>query len=147
MRVKSLGLVMLVSALVGCATPKPELPAEWYERISRSWIQVHNCNNAGELSPEDTAWILRYMTSELQRYSYDPVKLNTIIQNTNPASVKLVPEECKDMAVLVADRKIQTQINNQNAARTEQQIQDAINSRPTNTYCNKIGAQVLCNSY
>ena len=145
--VRGLGVGVLVSALVGCAAkPAPQLDAQGYNIFAGAWYEVNNCIESGSMAPEVGALGKRYVESHLGRFSFNPSLFESEyrrIAATGPVS----REKCNQLAADIMRQRHQTEINNQNAARTEQQIRDAINSRPTNTYCNKIGTQVLCNSY
>lgn len=133
--------------LAGCATQRPQMSEEKYTSFAYAWNTVGYCAFKGWMDPDTAARGKTYINSAVGAYSYSVETLrDTAIRNGNQVT-NITQEQCRTVAVEIHTRK--QQIANQNAQTEMEQreIQNAINNRPTQTYCNKIGNQVLCNSY
>lgn len=138
--------VLAVTMLSGCASkPAPELPMGDYDKTAFAWVTVNRCIEEGMVEPETGAWAKRYISSELNRYSYNRSLLENDIQKNASLFPRADTKNCNALASYVADKRIQTGINNANVERSERQIQEAINARPKNVYCNTVGGVTMCN--
>lgn len=145
---KLMTTLILASVLAGCATAKPQMPDENYGRFARGWAGIHHCNAAGNIDPEVTALARTYIVSSLNPYSYDRVRIETEARQQAESSARPTIQECRELAAMVYSRKQQIDNQNATAAIQQREAQSMINAtKPTNTYCNKIGTQVLCNSF
>lgn len=137
----------LVIGLSGCATQKPQMPDEKYPGFARTWAAIGYCANQGWIDADTAARGRTYVGAAVDTYLFNRDRMAaaiTAVGKTSPPS----QENCRALAVDVQTRK--QQIDNQNATAAIQQktTQDMINStKSTQTYCNKIGTQVFCNSY
>jgi hypothetical protein len=136
--------------LMGCAAQRPQLPDDQYFGFARTWHTIGWCAYKGWMDPATAASGKSYVSATINKYSFDRERLaqedksSVIAQSLN----ELTEGDCRNIAVSIQTRK--QQIDNQNAttAMQQQAAQEMINStKSTQTYCNKIGTQVLCNSY
>lgn len=133
--------------LAGCASTKPVMQDSEYTRYTKLWLVVDYCNHQGWIDPETAARGKRYVTADIQRYSFDSDRFNREVRWLSQNNPMPVEQDCRKAAMSIHERKQYIDIANQNAAEQQQAIQNVINNRPVQTYCNKIGNQVLCNSY
>lgn len=138
-----LGVVVLFG---GCATPAP-LSEDGYERTAIMYAGSYRCGVQGFIAPDNAALGMQYSRSGLTGWTYDSAKLEQRVQVLKQRSNWPSKEECNELAMTIHTRKQQINVNNQNAKADQDSINQAINNRPTQTYCNKIGSQLLCNSY
>lgn len=132
--------------LVGCAaTPKPELQVMQYQSAARDMFAVHSCTATGKLSPELGALGDTYLKSRVSQYSFDTARLNAATQEAS--NTPITSEECNVLAMKIQKRKQQIDIQNQNNQMATEQMNAINNQRSNQTYCNKIGTQVFCNTY
>lgn len=139
-------IVLSGLVLAGCASQKPQMPEEKYVPLVRGWIGVSECIRSGGIDADTGARGRAYIIAEANQYQHNPVRFKEIEQQMR-GSFSLTPQDCREMAAVIQSRK--QQIDNQNASAEIQQreVQNILNTtRPTHTYCNKIGMQVLCNS-
>ncbi len=142
-----LPMALVLVALTGCATTKPEMSSNDYAKYSRSWVAVHSCNTQGFIDSSTAATGLRYVQSNINQFTFNP---NTLKENMDwlVANNKPTPEtDCRKLALTIQQRKQQIELNNSNASIQQQALQDLNNNRPKQTYCNKIGTQALCTTY
>lgn len=139
-----------VLVLSGCATTKPELPDAQYYGFARAWHTVGWCAHNGWMDPATAASGKTYISTTINGYSYSQDKLAQL--DKSPDLTKTISEikesDCRDAAVSIQARKQQIENQNDTARIQSQNIQNIINAtKPTSTYCNKIGTQVFCNSF
>ena len=142
-----LPMALVLVALTGCATTKPEMSSNDYAKYSRSWVAVHSCNTQGFIDRSTAATGLRYVQSNINQFIFNP---DTLKENMDWLVVnnKPTPEtDCRKLALTIQQRKQQIELNTTNASIQQQALQDLNNNRPKQTYCNKIGTQVLCTTY
>lgn len=141
------GLVGL--GLVGCAaTPKPELSRDKAGEFLGYWAVIHKCNEQGLMGPDVAAYGIRHLKSNMDMYSYDQERISRDLRAfiSDPRSAS--KEVCNHLSMEVAKQKQQDDILRKNSEIDAAQNQRLLNNlRGTNTYCNKIGNQVFCNSY
>ena len=144
-----LPMSLVLSLLVGCATqPKPEMSSEDYTKFSKTWIGIHLCNNKGWISPDIAAKGKRFATGILNQYSYTVDRIDQGIRNQEAQGYSPTQGDCNELAMLIAEKDQQIAIHNQQVDNNHVANQEYINStKLKNTYCNKIGTQVFCNTY
>lgn len=144
---KHIGVIICGLFLAGCATQRPPLPESRYADISRGWITLTECIDTGRIDAATGARGKAYSISTINGYQHNPDKLrNTEISMRNSLTVS--DADCRGLAMAIEYRKQQIENQNDAMAFQRQEIQNSINStKPTQTYCNKIGTQVLCNSF
>ena len=147
---KIIGAAVCGLLLAGCATQRPPLQEGQYFGFAKAWHTIGWCAYKGWMDPSTAALGKTYVATALNRYSVDQNRMEQ--EDKSPALIgalnAMTEGDCRNAAVSVATRK--QQIENQNATAEIQQreAQNMINAtKPTNTYCNKIGTQVLCNSF
>lgn len=145
---KLIGVVLSGLILAGCASPRPQMPEENYGRFARGWAGIHHCNAAGNIDPEITALARTYIVASLNPYSYDRVRIEVESRQQAESNARPSIQDCRELAAMVYSRKQQIDNQNATAAIQQREAQNMINAtKPANTYCNKIGTQVLCNSF
>lgn len=145
---KLISVVLSGLILAGCASQRPPMPDENYVTFAGRWLMVDYCAWKGWMDVESAAKGRRYINNDIATWTYDPERLKSQVGTLQPETSKVSQGDCRRMAVSIQERS--QQIANQNARADMQQreAQNMINAtKPTNTYCNKIGTQVLCNSF
>ena len=144
---KTLFTMLLVSGvLVGCATqPKPERKIVQHSELAKSIYMNKQCTAKGYMPPDIGALGERYIKAIMGQYPYDENRI-TVILNTF-VGTQVTKEDCNLLAMQIVGKK--QSIDEQNAFNQQQatEWQNTINNRPTQTYCNKIGTQLFCNTY
>ena len=144
---KHIGVIICGLVLAGCATQKPQMPEDKYQSLVRGWIGISECIRSGWIDADTGARGRSYVIAAANTYQYDSVKFKEIEQRMR-GTLNISQTDCREIAVSIQSRK--QQIDNQNATAEiqKQEIQNIINStKSTQTYCNRIGTQVLCNSF
>ena len=145
---KLMTTLILASVLAGCATQKPQMTDTQYEMFAKGWAALHHCSANGYIDPAATARGRIYAASTMNRYSFDGALMDSKAHDQIKYATQPSQQECRSLAASIEGRR--QQIENQNATAEIQQreAQNMINTtKPANTYCNKIGTQVLCNSF
>lgn len=133
--------------LAGCATQRPQMSEDQYQSFARTWATIGFCNNKGWIDSDTAARGQTYVNSAVGTYTFDRDRMGNALAQVGKAAPPS-QEDCRMLSMNIHQRK--QQIENQNAqnATQQQEAQKIINStKSTQTYCNKIGTQVLCNSY
>lgn len=131
--------------LAGCATQKPHMPEDKYAGFARGWAVVHLCAASGRMAASDAASGHQYLVYAMNAYSFDGARMDSEAKYQIQKGINPTDEVCRLSAVAIQSKK--QQIESNTVASTQQQ-QPGINiNKPTNTYCNKIGTQVLCSSF
>lgn len=141
------GLVIGLT-LVGCATQRPQMPDQNYVTLAGRWLMVDYCAWKGWMDVESAAKGRRYITNDITSWTYDANRFKSQVDELKPETEKVTQGDCRRMAVSIQERS--QQIDNRNASNViqQQEAQNMINAtKSTKTYCNKIGTQVLCNSF
>lgn len=133
--------------LAGCAAQRPQMPTEKYASFAYAWNVVGYCAFKGWMDADTAARGKTYINSTVGAYSYSVETLrDTAIRNGDQVG-GVTQEQCRTVAVEIHTRKQQIANQNLQTEMEQREIQNVINNRPTQTYCNKIGNQLLCNSY
>jgi hypothetical protein len=136
-----LGLVVLA----GCASARPPMSDAAYPTVASDWTTINACGRAGYLDPDTAALGQDMIRTYLMQKTVNQQKLEEAIK-ASPAQ-QVTRERCNDFAMGIASRKRQIAIHNASVDAEQKATQDAINNRPKQTYCNRIGTQTLCSSY
>lgn len=154
MKVRNLLVVTALVSLIGCvATPKPELADDGYKQFAGWFSGAHRCAVKGYADVGLVAFANNHLKYQLAAYTYDVDKLKDAIAQTDAATPSDVPtqEDCNAMALRIAEIKQQRDINLANSAAQEQSEQQTLqilrDGTPKTAYCNKYGAQTICNTY
>jgi hypothetical protein len=140
--------LMIATGLVGCATQRPQMSDEQYRMFSQGWAVLHHCNQEGWIDADTTARGRAYAAAAMRQYQFDPQRIDSEALTQIRYGDKPAQATCRELAVSVARRKQQIEIHNAQVTQQEQMIQNSFNNtKPTQTYCNKIGNQVMCNSF
>ena len=141
------GLVAaFVVGLVGCAaTPKPELADSMYSEVGQLLVAGQRCASAGYMSTEDASLLTTYTTSHLNTFSFSNERVQQSAMRARMLPV--TKDYCVEQAINVATRKRQIQNHNASVEQSRADTQRAIDSRPKQNYCNRIGSQTMCSTY
>lgn len=145
---KTLLISLVFLGLVGCATQRPQMPDEKYVFFADAWNTVSYCAYKGWMDADTAARGKTYINSVVNSYSYSPEDMADTIKG-GAARLAIVTEEtCRMAAVNIHARKQQIANQNVQADMQQREAQNMINAtKSTNTYCNKVGTQVLCTFY
>lgn len=142
---KLMTTLILASVLVGCATQKPQMPEDKYAGFARGWAVVHLCASSERMATSDAASGHQYLVYAMNAYSFDGARMDSEAKYQIQNGINPTDEACRLSAVAIQSKKQQIESN---TVASNQQQQPGINiNKPTNTYCNKIGTQVLCSSF
>ena len=141
--------VILIAALVltGCATTKQELTSYDYEKVAVTYAGSHRCVIAGHIPPENAALGMNYSTAGLSGATYDASRLQQRIDQLENLPSWPSEQECNQLAITIEREKQRIATNNQNNQANQEAWDRAVNNRSKQTYCNKIGTQLFCNTY
>jgi hypothetical protein len=142
--------VLLASlVLAGCAaTPKPVLDDVGYAGFAKAYIAGDYCSWKGWISPDIAAAGNRFLGSTLNGYSFDKHRFDVEVDQVGNSGYKPTQGDCNQMAMAVQKRQQTINIQNQATMDNEQSTASYLEStKMRNTFCNKIGTQILCNSY
>ena len=143
---KTLPVILVSFVMAACAaTPKPELSVMQYQSAANGMHVIDTCIASGKMSPEIGALGETYLKGMVKQYSFDITRLVAATEFLKDTLV--TSEECNRAAMQITQRKQQIDINNQNNQMAVDQLNSLNNQRTTNTYCNKIGTQLFCNTY
>lgn len=145
--IKSLLVLCLAVSVVGCASqPRPPIDAGSHTALAKTWAATQVCGIQGNISPETVALGVVYLTSALSQYSINSEGFNSEMQYW--AKQRPIPaSKCNEIAILIAQRKQQIDIQNQNTALQRQEMDRMLNNQPKRTVCNNIAGQILCSTY
>lgn len=135
----------LVGAVIlsGCASYK--FSSNDYEHFAFQWSAANYCSKVGLMDAETAATGMRLMTRKLSNSTYDPALLNQAVGKFNGRT--FAPEGCRNAAVTINGWKNILTAQKEDDAETAR-LSDAFkNTAPKQTYCNRIGTQLLCNTY
>lgn len=134
-------ILVLVSVvgLAGCATPLPE---PMYSNYGTAYSNLTSCVQQGYISPASAAIGYDILNGHIANHTYDAARLQEEVSSRSAR--KQTESFCKtfEAQMLTRDRQLTRQ------RQETREINDAIRAAtPKQTYCNKIGTQVFCNTY
>lgn len=138
-----------IALLTGCAAaPKPTMTDGDYIQIAGRWVGIQKCGQLGLLDPDSASRGMQYQVNIASLYTFDRPRLEALIRQYQ-GEFDPTPTMCNSAAMAIAGTKRQEAQSAAAAQASRQEWQDINNNRnkPTQTYCNKIGSQVLCNTY
>lgn len=135
--------------LLGCAAPtqKPQLDFNGYPTFSKWLVGINKCVTAGMLAPDAGALGRQFVLTNLNNFSFDPQRMQHYVAQ---GEKEIYPSQgdCNQIAMEIADTRNKVQAVNQERARRDAETTQLMESlRPKTTTCNKLGNQVVCNSY
>lgn len=139
MLVRQAALCLSLLVLVGCATA---LPDSMYEKVGEGQAAIESCVRNGHMRPEVGAQGLELMRSYVAQHTYDSARLNSEIQSRSAR--QQTEAQCKKHETDIWATKYRQDRNRQDTRELNEAIRAAT---PKQTYCNKIGNQVFCNTY
>ncbi len=140
----------LVIGFGGCATQKPQMPDSQYYGFAKAWHTIGWCAYKGWMDADTAARGKTYVATTMNQYSFDRERMDRESRSSTVAAAldQVTEGDCRNAAVSIQGRKQQIDNQNATAAIQQQETQNMINAtKSTKTYCNKIGTQVLCNSF
>ena len=136
---RTLPVILLALGVAGCAAlPKPEMTEQQYSEASRNWYALHQCNQQGFIPPEVVASGVHLITQNLAGYSYDSGKLDAMVRILERSYSPTVGD-CNQIALVIH--------TNTPKVVAQQPAYVAPVYVPKNTFCNRVGTQMLCNSF
>jgi len=140
--------VLVGLVLVGCASTRPTMPDQNYVTLAGRWLMVDYCAWKGWMDAESAAKGRRYINSDIASWTYDSERLKREVGILHPETAKVTQGDCRRMSVSIQERSQQIADHNAQSEMQQREVQNIINAtKSTHTYCNKIGTQVLCNSF
>lgn len=138
----------LALALTGCATQRPQMTEHQYDMFAKGWAGVHHCTTEGFIDAPTAARARTYAVTAMNQYSFDSALLDSKAKDQITYGERPSQQDCRSLAATVEGRRQQIENQNASAAIQQQEAQNMINAtKSTKTYCNKIGTQILCNSF
>lgn len=132
--------ILLALGIAGCATTKPQLPESKYYEFARVAVAGQKCSEFGFFSAEETSIAFTAFGRALNSWDYDAAKGNQITQDTQ---VTINADVCKKLLVeaYVAKQRWEQ------AQQVQYQPTPVYVPQTRNTFCNRVGTQLLCNSF
>lgn len=136
-------LSLVFISLIGCASnQKPPMPENMYYQAASEAALLNQCGTLGLMSPDIAATGFNNIGRVVKTYAFDVNRLNSLIPTVDVEATK---ESCNKMAIGIQSAK---QKEDQLRFSNQQAVPDlVIQTKPTSTYCNKVGATVMCNSF
>lgn len=143
-----LAALVATVGLVGCATQRPQMPGDRYATYAQGWALLHHCNREGWLDADATARGRSYAVASMNQFLFDSKRIDAESLQQIRYGNRPNQATCKELAISIQQRKQQIDSHNAQVTQQEQAIQNSLNNtKATQTYCNKIGNQVMCNSF
>lgn len=148
LQLRSLSLVLISLVFVGCATQRPQMTEEMYSSFGKGWALLHHCSAEGLLDASDAARGRTYMVATMNNYLFEGSRIDAEAYQHIQSNSKPSIQDCRNLNVSIQGRRQQIENHNAQTAMQQQEAQSMINAtKSTQTYCNRIGTQVLCNSF
>jgi len=143
MRAAVLACALVIS---GCAATQPTvMPDADYLAYAKHRTGIWKCGTSGRLDPELASLGIAYLDRTISSMTYDPQRFQQALNQAQQSQYS--DSFCNEGAMWAHDIRRQININNQSVDAHRKAIQDAISSGSKQTHCNRIGTQVLCNTY
>lgn len=142
---KSILLMCGIGLLVGCVSPKREMLAHEYTGMGQVWVKWDRCIKAGLVSPDIGALGIRYIKAGIAETTYDQALINSAVSKASAEFPHVDPSFCNSMATFTAQKKQEVDLHNASVANQQQILQNVINNRPRQVYCNTVGGTTMCN--
>ena len=146
MRLLSVLLAGLV--LTGCSMSKPIMDEALYTEVAKAHVGIEYFARMGWMSSDVVTFGKRAIATKINQYSYDEERLNGKAKLINSFETKPNQDDCNKVAMEVQGYNQRNTLQNQTGRDNQRETQELINStRMQNTYCNRIGTQMFCNTY
>lgn len=140
MSVRQAVLVLIsVVGLSGCAT---QLPDSMYANYGTAHANLTSCVQQGYISPSSAAIGYDILNGHIANHTYDNNRLQNEVAIRSAR--KQTESFCKTFEAQMLSRDRQLTRQRQDSREMNEAIRAAT---PKQTYCNKIGNQVFCNTY
>ena len=144
MRTLMVVMVGVVVGLVGCATQKTQLTEEGYRHAAGRNLAVEMCYTNKWLSPELAAFDLNREERAINSWAWDPNRLAKYKEELRAERKTVNPDYCSKLALSIQQLMLKEKQNSE--ANTVYPTPQWTSPQQSNTYCNRIGSQVLCNT-
>ena len=138
--IRILPFVLLALGVVGCASTKQTMPEAKYYEFVHAANAGQKCSELGYFSAEESSVVIAVYGQALNSWAYDEAKILQIARET-PVSVDTAL--CKKILVDVYVTKQKWE----QARQVQYQPTPIPVTQPKNTFCNRVGTQLLCNSF
>lgn len=140
---KAVLILISVVALSGCATKT--FTEQDYDYWGYHWQVIPYCNNKSMITTELAATGDHIIKRRLATAQYDK---DTFYASAKKHSRVRVDEQiCRGIETNIRGWQLEMNRQKQDGRETQQALENVKNSMPKQTYCNKIGNQVFCNTY
>ena len=138
----------LVLGVVGCAGSKPVLEPLGYAQFASSYVALPMCVQAKKINTEQSALAREGLDRSISGFDYETDRLEKHMNGLRNSAKQVPDVMCVQLAEAAATRKLQREVELAKAsAPTTVNTPTVPIYQPRNTYCNKIGTQVFCNTY
>lgn len=143
---RTLLIASVTASVAGCASATRDLPEELYYPTGEMLVMGEKCAIAGHMTPEAAALAKAVAQHNLRRHTYDSSRMAFVIENSEYLIVNR--DFCTKLAIQIATEKMKIENQARVAIQSDADVLRVINSnRVKNTYCNKIGPQILCTTH
>ena len=119
---------------------KPEMPEEKYHDFAMTIAAMQKWADAGYFSKEENIANKYVLGNVINTWSYDFNKLKTITEGMN---IGITEQTCNRIA---EDTQV-TKLRWEQARQVQSQPTPILINPPRTTTCNRVGTQMLCNSF
>jgi hypothetical protein len=141
-------LGVAAAALTGCASaPKPIMSLDEQSKGGFLMAGLNQCTANGMMDAYIASRGRGFLESRLNKFAYDPANVQAGFDKAMRSGKEPSRADCASMAITVHTWIGEVNAVNEREARDRQIMQDAVNNRPRNTYCNRVGTQTLCSTY
>lgn len=141
-------LLGMVVVITGCASaPEPiKLSRAQHQGFAESFVGLERCIQQGDMSPELGALGNRYLSSELNKYTYYPHAFQMWVDKAREEIPSVDPRHCNESAAVIAGRKQEIDMHNAWVDQNRQALQNQINQINQNrpVICNRVGTYTMC---
>lgn len=139
--------LVLAVGLYGCATQS--LSKGDYDRIAHTWASIARCSESGRMDADTAATGQQIIRQRLANSTYDKELMDAALSRFSQN--RFYDETCRTTAVTILGWEKQRNQQRQDRQETNEALRSATESiraaTPKQTYCNRIGNQVFCNTY
>lgn len=147
---KFLGTTTLFTAtlIAGCASsPQPTMSINDHQKIGFAMATLTQCVANGGMDTYLASKGKGFLEAKLSARQHDPSLIRDAYNEQMSSGREPSRTDCAGIAMGIQGAVNTVNENNKMVDRENQEIRDAINNRPRNTYCNKFGTQVNCSTY
>lgn len=140
--------VLSALILAGCASaPKPVMDVKEQLRGGQFIAGMTICATKGMMTTDLASRGKSFIEARLADWTFDPSNVDAGYRRAMEPQNQPTQEDCTKMAMEIHTMVRQVEANNAMVDQQRSVLQNIVNNRPKQTYCNRIGTQVLCNSF